>query len=809
MLLPAAATAEVEIPLPPGFQRVIAHDESGELGYIVYVPPDAPPDQKLPVVLFLHGAGERGEVDLKPIRVGLGVALQQRSVPFIVVFPQCHDVEGRILTGWQSGSPDAVRALAILKHVEAKYQVDPQRRILCGWSMGGYGAWSLAAAAPRHWSAVLAVSGGAADDLSLESLAKAGTPVWAIHGSDDPLIPAKESSELSRQLTDLGGNSHVTILDGQGHGVWRTVFANPRVFDWMLDPASVDPDSLDWDQVKPLPARSEFDRKYLTRKRRIENALSVRLGNRGLAGISSAIPSAIPESALHGTLADIEREWGSGPDVMRIRLSQLHYNCRMASASLRAVSGGRFQVRFHLMPMELTMGKGHLESVRHRAEMKNLAIVIGHRRPVTLDVEVAPTVTAHGLRLIPLRQRFRIDNDNWYIRKPDQVSVESPSLTAGNMVTGIVGGLYLRREELESQVLQLVPSLLEVLERKLSEVPAPRLARMMWPLPALAPEVEVTPAGIRSDPDGLSLVLDMLVDVDRDGPDVRLAHPLGVKLMPGSKEMHFSLALEAMTGVSRFVIDDGMAHINVLDFPEGDFDSLTNPEVMKGVFPHLRTSPQPPRLRAVLRLLEPFSLVADDVPAPVTQEADQEPAGQFRHLSLALDVPAVGVDFWEQPAGESWTALGRMVISIRHPVEIRVASASAETPATGPAEESDSAADHREVESLTVLWGGGSTIRIERIEPLQGGLVKADAEQFGKLFSELWNNWTKRRPSRTVSTHTVLNGGADVQLQTIEIENGRLNVRLQIEPGDSRDERAEPAPPHPGAKFSSGRTGHH
>src|SRR5207302_8590408 len=120
------------------------------------------PAKKWPVILFLHGAGERGNDGVLPTQVGLGplVRLREANFPFVVVSPQCEDVRGRVRKGWSLDTADGQRALETLEQVEKEFSVDPKREILTGWSMGGYGTWEMAAAFPERWHSVVPLSGG-------------------------------------------------------------------------------------------------------------------------------------------------------------------------------------------------------------------------------------------------------------------------------------------------------------------------------------------------------------------------------------------------------------------------------------------------------------------------------------------------------------------------------------------------------------------------------------------------------------------------------------------------------------------------
>ena len=98
--------------VPRGFINRVYRDALGEHKYVLFLPADYTPEKKWPLILFLHGAGERGTDGMKQTKIGLGtyVKAREKTFPFIVVFPQCEDTKGRVLNGWLADTPDAKRA---------------------------------------------------------------------------------------------------------------------------------------------------------------------------------------------------------------------------------------------------------------------------------------------------------------------------------------------------------------------------------------------------------------------------------------------------------------------------------------------------------------------------------------------------------------------------------------------------------------------------------------------------------------------------------------------------------------------------
>ena len=198
----------------------------------------APGKKKWPVILYLHGAGERGRDGVLQTTVGLGPYVRERAAtfPFFVVFPQAEDTQGRILTEWSPTSPDGKRALAILASVEREFAIDANRRVLSGWSMGGYGTWSIGAAEPKRWSALVPVAGGG--DLAWASSLK-DLPIWDFQGATDTVVPPSAVRPLIDAIRKAGGHPKYNEIPDVGHDVWKVAYGGQsslRVDAFSLDP---------------------------------------------------------------------------------------------------------------------------------------------------------------------------------------------------------------------------------------------------------------------------------------------------------------------------------------------------------------------------------------------------------------------------------------------------------------------------------------------------------------------------------------------------------------------------------------------
>jgi len=202
---------------------------TAHLGYLLHVPPN-PISERLPLILFLHGAGERGN-DLQKVKIhGIPKVVEANpAFPFITISPQCP--EG---TSW----PLLVDELAALVgEVERDQPVDPSRRYLTGLSIGGYGSWALGSARPEMWAAMVPICGGGSWLFGFPErvVSLAGTPVWAFHGAKDNVVPLRESSILVERLQKAGGNAKLTVYPEADHDSWTQTYADPELYRWLLE----------------------------------------------------------------------------------------------------------------------------------------------------------------------------------------------------------------------------------------------------------------------------------------------------------------------------------------------------------------------------------------------------------------------------------------------------------------------------------------------------------------------------------------------------------------------------------------------
>lgn len=206
--------------------------EESTYSYQVYVSGKLKGKEKPPVILFLHGIGQRGEGGFVRGAAALLIRQYLERLPAIVLMPQCQ--RGRY---WSDPEMDRM-VLATLKQTVAEFNADEERLYLIGVSMGGYGAWHMAAEHTGTFAAIVPICGGSplrTSDRFTQIARRVGrTPVWVFHGADDAVVPVSESRQMVAALKDMKGNVRYNEYEGVGHNVWLNVMREQELLPWLL-----------------------------------------------------------------------------------------------------------------------------------------------------------------------------------------------------------------------------------------------------------------------------------------------------------------------------------------------------------------------------------------------------------------------------------------------------------------------------------------------------------------------------------------------------------------------------------------------
>jgi predicted peptidase len=251
---------------PEVLEAFVAHefdDDGFKLPYRLMSPKEVDPVEKRPLVLFLHGMGERGdENQMQLVNGGATFAspdFRQRYRSFVVA-PQCPagTIEGfptpdpdddpaieakrawtdplspkqqRVLNLESNPTPQLAAAKRLVEHLIETLPVDADRVYVVGLSMGGYATWELATRDPDFWAAAAPICGGGDSNHAARF---SQLPLWAFHGGEDGVVPVQRTQEMIHGLRAAGGKPIYTEFPGVGHDSWTPTFQNRLVWDWLF-----------------------------------------------------------------------------------------------------------------------------------------------------------------------------------------------------------------------------------------------------------------------------------------------------------------------------------------------------------------------------------------------------------------------------------------------------------------------------------------------------------------------------------------------------------------------------------------------
>lgn len=202
--------------------------EKHELGYVLHMPANT--KEKKPLIIFLHGSGEKG-TDIEKVKVhGPFKYLKSHALDAYILAPQCPENEY-----WN----EEVLYRLILK-IQKENNIDPSRIYLTGLSMGGWGAWNLAFAHPETFAALVPIAGFVDRVPMIEDCKIKNIPTRIFHGLLDDVVNVDYAITIYKKLKTCNANVELTIFDDAGHDSWSKVYDNQEIYDWMFKQTKTD-----------------------------------------------------------------------------------------------------------------------------------------------------------------------------------------------------------------------------------------------------------------------------------------------------------------------------------------------------------------------------------------------------------------------------------------------------------------------------------------------------------------------------------------------------------------------------------------
>ncbi|ADR21788.1 phospholipase [Marivirga tractuosa] len=231
------------------FLKATLIEDEDTLSYRILYPKNFNPAEKYPLVLFLHGAGERGGDNEKQLVHGSSLFLNQENrenFPAVVIFPQCpsseywakadivRSTEGNTFRFDYSGTPNKSLGLVmkLLDQYSQNHFIDQNRLYVGGLSMGGMGTFEILSRMPNTFAAAIAIC-GAGNPYSVGNYADK-TDLWVFHGAKDDVVDPEYSKEMVKSLKAAGANVKFTLYPEANHNSWDPAFAEPELLTWLF-----------------------------------------------------------------------------------------------------------------------------------------------------------------------------------------------------------------------------------------------------------------------------------------------------------------------------------------------------------------------------------------------------------------------------------------------------------------------------------------------------------------------------------------------------------------------------------------------
>lgn len=222
--------------------RTYADSAGTKLHYRLLKPADYDATKKYPLVIFLHGAGERGAdnfVQLKHGMINFANDEGMKKYPCFVLAPQCPTGSKWVNVDWGAAKHEMPETPAspmrltieVVQKLSQEFSLDPSRFYITGLSMGGYGTWDAIQRKPEMFAAAIPICGGGDPKFAKQM---SSVPIWAFHGDKDTAVKVERSRDMIQALKDAGASPKYTEYPGVGHDSWTATYKNPEVLDWLF-----------------------------------------------------------------------------------------------------------------------------------------------------------------------------------------------------------------------------------------------------------------------------------------------------------------------------------------------------------------------------------------------------------------------------------------------------------------------------------------------------------------------------------------------------------------------------------------------
>lgn len=222
--------------------RVYKSKKYSSLPFRLLVPVNYDRSKKYPVILFFHGADERGNDTKKHLHFGLNILADENRMkryPCFIVAPQCPVDEKWVEVDWKASrhtmninpAPPLAMSIELVKELQKEFSIDSGMIYVTGYSMGGFGAWEAIQRWPDFFAAAVPVCGGG-DIAQAQRLVN--IPIWAFHGALDNLVKVTRTRDMIKAIARAGGTPRYTEYATVSHPSWTYAFGDEALIEWLF-----------------------------------------------------------------------------------------------------------------------------------------------------------------------------------------------------------------------------------------------------------------------------------------------------------------------------------------------------------------------------------------------------------------------------------------------------------------------------------------------------------------------------------------------------------------------------------------------